>query len=102
MHPIMQSLKAAKREAAGPSPRALRRAGALPAVVYGAHQESSAITVDARDFDPVTRTPRHIDFYAITKGEKVEVAIPIEFEGESPAVKAGANLVKVLYELTVA
>ena len=129
----MPNLKVEKRGASGPSARAVRSAGSLPAVVYGAHQDSTAITVDARafgkvyaeagesaivtregvggaaiptlihevDLDPVTREPRHIDFYAITKGEKVEVAIPIEFEGESPAVKAGANLVKVLYELTV-
>jgi large subunit ribosomal protein L25 len=129
----MPNLKVTKRDAAGPSARALRRAGSLPAVVYGAHQASTPIAFDARafgkvyaeagessivnlegvtaatlptlihevDIDPVSRLPRHVDFYAITKGEKVEVAIPIEFEGESPAVKAGANLVKVLYELTV-
>lgn len=53
------------------------------------------------DLDPVTHRPRHVDFYAVTKGEKVEVAIPLEFVGESPAVKAGANLVKVLHEVTV-
>ncbi len=53
------------------------------------------------DRDPVTHAPRHIDFYAIEKGAKVEVEIPLEFVGESPAVKAGANLVKVLHELSV-
>jgi large subunit ribosomal protein L25 len=31
----------------------------------------------------------------------VEVAVPLEFVGESPAVKAGANLVKVLHELAI-
>jgi large subunit ribosomal protein L25 len=53
------------------------------------------------DFDPITNRPRHVDFYAVTKGEKVEVAIPIVFIGESPAVEAGANLVKVLHEIEV-
>lgn len=53
------------------------------------------------DLDPFTSRPRHVDFYAVTKGEKVEVAVPIVFEGESPAVVAGANLVKVLHELEV-
>ena len=126
----MPSLKVSKRDAG--SPRALRRAGQLPAVVYGAHQASTPIALDARafdkvfaeagesaivsleglgaslptlihevDLDPVSHRPRHVDFYAVTKGEKVEVAVPIEFVGESPAVKAGANLVKVLHELTV-
>jgi large subunit ribosomal protein L25 len=53
------------------------------------------------DLDPITNYPRHVDFYAVTKGEKVEVAIPLVFAGESPAVEAGANLVKVLYEIEV-
>lgn len=53
------------------------------------------------DYDPLTNHPRHIDFYAVTKGEKVEVAIPLTFIGESPAVEAGANLVKVLHEVEV-
>ena len=33
------------------------------------------------DFDPVTGRPRHADFYVFEKGHKVEVEIPIEFEG---------------------
>lgn len=53
------------------------------------------------DLDPLTNVPRHVDFYAVTKGEKVEVAIPLLFEGISPAVEAGANLVKVLHEIEV-
>ncbi|MFA7302605.1 MAG: 50S ribosomal protein L25 [Candidatus Paceibacterota bacterium] len=53
------------------------------------------------DLDPLTNQPRHVDFYAVTKGEKVQVHIPVEFVGEAPAVKAGANLVKVLHEVEV-
>ena len=53
------------------------------------------------DRDPVTENPRHADFYAIEKGAKVEVAVPISFIGESAAVKAGANLVKVMHELEI-
>ncbi len=53
------------------------------------------------DHDPVTGTPRHADLYAIEKGAKVEVAVPLSFVGESPAVKAGANLVKVMHELEI-
>src|SRR3989344_2035093 len=129
----MPKLTVTRREAQGPKARALRRAGQLPAVVYGAHQAATAVTIEARafdkvfalagesaivsleglggpalatlvhegDLDPVTHTPRHVDFYAVTKGEKVEVAVPLEFVGESPAVKSGANLVRVLHELTV-
>ena len=53
------------------------------------------------ELDPVTSVPRHADFYAIEKGAKVEVAIPLTFTGESPAVKTGANIVKVLREIEV-
>lgn len=128
----MLTLSVEKREKTGSPAPALRRAGLLPAVVYGAHQTSTPITVPARafekvlreageativslsglgaplptlihevDLDPLTNQPRHVDFYAVTKGKKVEVAIPLAFIGESPAVKTGANLVKVLHELEV-
>lgn len=111
---------------------ALRRAGSIPAVVYGAHHTSTPITIPAIAFgkvlreageativsltglgaelptlihevdrDPLTDLPRHVDFYAVTKGEKVEVTIPLVFIGESPAVEEGANLVKVLHEIEV-
>ena len=53
------------------------------------------------DVDPVTGVARHADFYAIEKGAKVEVAIELVFTGESAAVKAGANLVKVLHEVEI-
>lgn len=52
-------------------------------------------------FDALTSEPVHVDFYAVTKGEKVEVAIPLTYIGESAAVEAGANLVKVLHEIEV-
>ncbi len=54
------------------------------------------------DLDPVTDYPRHADFYAIEKGKKLEVKIPLEFIGVSPAVKdLGAILVKVMHEVEV-
>jgi len=53
------------------------------------------------DLDPVLHIPRHVDFYAVTKGQKVEVFVSIVFTGESPAVKLGASLVKVLHELEI-
>ncbi len=111
---------------------ALRRAGSLPAVVYGAHHASTPITILSSAFlkvlkeageativslhglgeplptlihevdrDPLTNLPRHVDFYAVTKGEKVEISIPLVFVGVSPAVEAGANLVKVIHEIEI-
>lgn len=49
---------------------------------------------------PVSGSILHADFYAIEKGQKVTVSVPIEFVGESPAVKdKGAVLVKVMHEV---
>jgi len=51
--------------------------------------------------DPVKGMPIHADFYVIEKGQKVHVKTPIEFTGESQAVKEGGVLVKVMHELSV-
>jgi large subunit ribosomal protein L25 len=54
------------------------------------------------DIHPLTDEPRHADFYVIEKGKKVEVAVPLVFEGVSPAVKDLAGiLVKVRRDLDI-
>ena len=75
--------------------------------------ESSVITLETPkgikesliqdvDLDPITGIPRHADFYVFEKGHKVEVELPLEFIGISPAVKdLGGMLVKVLHKLKV-
>jgi large subunit ribosomal protein L25 len=54
------------------------------------------------DVDPVSDIPRHADFYVFEKGKKIEVSVPLEFVGVSPAVKdLAANLVKALHDLKI-
>lgn len=54
------------------------------------------------DLDPITNEPRHADFYIFEKGHKVEIAVPLEFVGISPAVKdLGGVLMKILHEIKV-
>lgn len=54
------------------------------------------------EVDAVTGQPIHADFYVFEKGHKVEVAIPLEFTGVSPAVKdLGGILVQVMHELKI-
>lgn len=54
------------------------------------------------DYDPVTDIPRHVDFYAIEKGKKIKIKIPLHFVGVAPAVKdLGGTLVKVMHEIEV-
>jgi large subunit ribosomal protein L25 len=64
--------------------------------------ETKETLVHDIDADPVTGMVRHVDFYVIEKGKPIEVDVPIEFIGESPAVKElGGVLVKVLHELKI-
>lgn len=81
--------------------KVLREAGEATIVSLAGLGEPLPTLIHEVDLDPVTNVPRHVDFYAVTKGEKVQVAIPLVFIGESPAVEAGGNLVKVLHELEV-
>ena len=50
----------------------------------------------------LTTQPIHVDFYEVKMSEKLTATIPIEFSGESHAVKAlGGTLVTVLTEVEV-
>jgi len=52
--------------------------------------------------NPVTDLPVHADFYVFEKGKKIEISVPLEFIGVSPAVKdLSANLVKALHEIKI-
>ncbi len=81
--------------------KVLREAGEATIVSLTGLGEPLPTLIYEVDLDPLTNLPRHVDFYAVTKGQMVEVALPLLFVGESPAVEAGANLVKVMHELEV-
>ncbi len=81
--------------------KVLKSAGESTVIELAGLGEPMQVLIHEVDRDPVTNIPRHADFYAIEKGAKVEVAVPLSFVGESTAVKAGANLVKVMHELEI-
>ena len=115
------------------TPKSIREAGFLPAVVYGRSEESTPISIDRKAFEkvykaagassvvtltgldankstliqqvdvhPVSGAMLHADFYAIEKGQKVTVSIPLEFEGVAPAVRdLGGILTKVMHEIEI-
>lgn len=113
-------LEATKRTAG--SNRALRNDGRLPAVLYnrglnmpvaiGAKDfdrvfreqgtsslvdldiegDSHQVLVREVQMDKRRRVPLHVDFYAITAGEKLEVHIPVHYEGVSQGQKDGGQL----------
>jgi len=75
--------------------------------------ESSVVTIKSESgdhdaliqdvqFDVLTGEPVHADFYVFEKGKKIEVEVPLLFEGKSPAVAdLDGILVKVMYELPI-
>lgn len=81
--------------------KVLRDAGESSVIALSGLGSDMQVLIHDVDLDPVTSLPRHADLYAIEKGAKVEVAVPLSFVGEAPAVKAGANLVKVMHELEI-
>ncbi len=51
--------------------------------------------------DVVTGEPIHIDFYIASKDHKMQVHVPLEFIGISPAEKLGGVVNKIMHEVLV-
>lgn len=77
-------------------------AGESSVVTLGLDGKNIDVLIHDIAFDSVRDEPIHIDFYAVDKDTKVTVSVPLEFVGESAAVKnLGGTLVKVLHEIEV-
>ncbi|MGB3798431.1 MAG: 50S ribosomal protein L25 [Lewinella sp.] len=103
------------------SSKDVRRAGLVPAVVYGiggpVHFTVKALDLRALiytaefklaelsvggetyrtiikdyQFHPVTDELRHIDFLALEDGRSIKVQVPVTFTGTSPGVRGGGKL----------
>ncbi len=122
-------LEAEKRQAGHNNP--VRRAGRLPAVVYNkelnqpvsvdfrtfdkvfrsqgtanlidldVEGDTHQVLVREVQMDKRRRVPMHVDFYAITKGQKVNVGIPIEIVGTSAGQRDGGMLDVKRREVTI-
>ncbi len=79
-----------------------RDAGESSAIVLATDAGNVDVLIHEVQVDPITGEPMHVDFLAIDMNKKIQVAVPLEFEGISGAVKAAlGNLVKVLHEVEV-
>ncbi|HLT46110.1 MAG TPA: 50S ribosomal protein L25 [Rubricoccaceae bacterium] len=124
-------LTATPRQPGKKAVKAVRREDRVPCVLYGPHQAPVHFAVDrlalrplihtsethrvvvrldgdeyeaivkAVAFHPVTDVPLHVDFQALTKGEKLTVTVPIHIEGSAPGVRAGGVLAQPLHEIEV-
>lgn len=64
--------------------------------------EKKNVLIKDVQLDPVKDLPVHADFYAVRMDQTLEAKVPVEFIGESSAVKnLGAILIKVIHELDV-
>ena len=82
--------------------KALGEAGESTVIAVEGLGDEKQVLIHDVQLHPVKDTVQHVDLYAIEKGKKVEVHVPLEFVGAAPAVKnLGGTLVKVLHELHI-
>ena len=53
------------------------------------------------DYDPVSGQPSHLDFYALTRGEKLTLTVPVLLVGSAPGVREGGDLMQPLHEIEI-
>lgn len=127
---MAESLKVEKRKSFGKRNNdRLRRAGRLPAVLYGHGEESVSLTLAADQveaslrhgakvvdlngdadgkallqdvqWDTFYQHVLHVDLLRVHAGEKVTVEVPIELRGEAAGVREGGILEHVLHSIEI-
>jgi large subunit ribosomal protein L25 len=109
--------------------RRLRRAGEVPAILYGHGKENVCLRVPQHELATLVRhgarvidlkgdvnesafvrdvqwdtfgmEPLHVDFTRVVAGESVEATIPIELWGEALGSKEGGIVEHLVHELTI-
>jgi large subunit ribosomal protein L25 len=82
--------------------KVLAQAGESSLVTIANGKNATDVLIHEVAFNPVTGDPIHADLYVVDKTKKVEIEVPLRFEGVSPAVKdLGGTLVKVLHNLKI-
>lgn len=108
----------------------LRRAGRVPAIIYGEIDAPASATIDAHELNmllrekhavinlslggdvhrvivrdvqvhPVNGSVQHIDFMEVKKGQKIVMSVPVRFEGTPEGVKLGGMLDIVKHEISI-
>jgi large subunit ribosomal protein L25 len=109
--------------------RRLRRAGRLPAVLYGHGEEAVSLTLAADELEASLRHGAkvvdldgaasgkallqdvqwdtffqhvlHVDLLRVRAGEKVKVDVPIELRGEAPGSREGGLIEQMVHSLEI-
>lgn len=88
---------------AGEFRRILKTAGTSALIdLELAGQPLQKVLIKDVQVEPITMEPVHVDLYQIRMDEELEVEVPVNLIGESPAVKGlGGTLVQSMDEVTV-
>ncbi|MDO8183868.1 MAG: 50S ribosomal protein L25 [bacterium] len=82
--------------------KVLKAAGESTIVTLESPDGDHDILIKEVSFHPTSGEPIHADLYLIDKTKKLEVEVPLIFEGLAPAVKElGGIVLKVMHELPV-
>ncbi|MFH1301577.1 MAG: 50S ribosomal protein L25 [Planctomycetota bacterium] len=126
---VLPKISAFKRDKLGSiESRRIRRAGRIPAVVYGHEQEPSHVCVESQDLENLVKNRErvfeidvegkveetmlrelqwdtfgtqilHVDLVRINASERVTVEVPVRLRGTSPGVVSGGILEQPLHSL---
>ncbi len=86
---------------AGEFSKALKEAGESTIIKLTGIGKDAEVLIHDVDIDPVSGEIRHADLYAIEGDKVLHLEVTLEFVGESPAVKQGAVITKVLHDLEI-
>ncbi|MBT8377761.1 MAG: 50S ribosomal protein L25 [Ignavibacteria bacterium] len=64
------------------------------------HDEQECIIKEVQ-FDPVTDAVLHFDLLGLTRGEKIELEVPVQLVGSAVGIKEGGVLQHALYKLEI-
>ncbi len=72
--------------------RVFREAGSGTLINLDVGSDKHSVLVKAVQMNKRRREPQHVDFYAVTAGQKVQVGVNIILEGTPQGVRDGGNL----------
>lgn len=78
-----------------------KQAGETTIITLTGAGDSKDTLIHDVQFHPVTGALLHADFYVLEKGKKITIKVPLVFEGQAPAEKAGHILVKAMHEIEI-
>lgn len=81
--------------------RVWKEAGHTAVVALKGAGEQKETLIKEVQIHPVSGRLVHADFYALEKGKKVQISVPLSFEGEAPAEKTGHILVKAMHAVEI-